>query len=74
MHYDVAGYRKVQKNKKAQLFIHRQNEKGSDHFYPYQPFPFLLINKIYQNSNSRNCHQIQWNFKITTLNMEIGYK
>ena len=29
-----------------------------------------LRHEIYQNSNSGNCHQMEWNIKITTKNIE----
>ena len=35
---------------------------------------YLLCHAIYQNSNSRNCHQTEWNIKITAQNVKRRYK
>ena len=33
-----------------------------------------LCHEIYQNSNSGNCHQVEWNIEITTQDVKRRYK
>ena len=49
-------------------------ENAKTSYYHVTTNSLKLCHEIYQNSNSRSCHQIEWNIKITAQNIKRRYK